>query len=1025
MLKDGLYEQMVSYGLQEWLDRERDRIASTDLIDKEEAPRILARYVADIIEQELRQRQTGHLRSQIDFINHILTQVQTDDARLFEDGRRLLALHNRINYGGEFKTTKDPRPLTSMAESSLFTGAEHEPSMYYELQREIQTSDRVDMLVSFIKWSGLRLLMDQLQEFTNNGGQLRIITTSYMGATDVKALETLRQLPNTEIRVSYDTKRTRLHAKAYVFYRDTGFSTAYIGSSNLSNAAISSGLEWDVKITARDLPDTMHKVEATFESYWNASEFSPYRASERTRFEQAIRAEKVSGETNTFYPFDIRPYPYQQEILDKLEAERTVRGHNRNLVVAATGTGKTVISAFDYKRYCALHPDRPNRLLFVAHRREILKQSLATFRGILKDPNFGDLFVGTDRPGQIEHLFLSIQTFNSREFHEHTSPEFYDFIIVDEFHHAAAPSYEKLLQYYQPKILLGLTATPERMDGKDITEYFEGRIAAEIRLPEAIDRQLLSPFQYFGVSDAVDLSELKWVRGGYDCTELSNLYTGNDARVHLIHKQLQKYVTDIDEVKGIGFCVSKEHAKYMARRFNAVGIPSLYLTSDSLDEVRMSAQKRLEQGEIRFIFVVDLYNEGVDIPAINTILFLRPTESLTVFLQQLGRGLRFSRDKDCLTVLDFIGHANKNYRFEEKFAALMESNTRSMTREIQEGFVSLPRGCFIQLERKAKEYVLENIQQSFATTRGFVRRIADFAENTGKEVTLANFLNEYTVDIRDIYRRNNFSRLKVQAGVAEDFSESLEAELTKGFAKVCAINSRRWIDFLLRALPSLKTLQPTEKELRMLEMLHHTLFAEGAENVIESLLRLHENPVLMAELLEILRYNYNRIDFVDKEIEIGFPCPLDLHCDYTRDQILAAMDYASPQSMREGVKYFPQWNLDVLLVTLNKANKDYSPSTMYNDYSINETLFHWQSQNTTSADSPTGQRYMHHKERGSKILLFVREFREDKAGAAPYTFLGLCDFVKSEGEKPMNIVWRLHEPIPAKSMRKTNKLLVG
>ena len=1051
MLHHGLYEQVINNALTSELAEIPEARKAVAPIDKAEASKVLAQYLADVVQKGLDNvlDNGGDLSAQIALTNQIVSLIQNttkeaDFASLGVDQRaeQLLALLReadpRLAVG---KTAADlSRPETSIAQSSLFTGAIHEPQMYTELKKEIVSADRIDMLVSFIKWSGLRLLMDELREFTQNGGELRIITTSYMGATDVKAIEELRQLPNTKIKVSYDTKRTRLHAKTYVFYRNTGFTTAYVGSSNLSNAAISSGLEWNVKVTRKDLPETIDKIAATFESYWNSNEFEYYSEDQKERLARALNAEKYFGSNHAeVYTMDITPYSYQQEILDKLEAERTVRGYNRNLVVAATGTGKTVISALDYKRFRKQNPDKPCRLLFVAHREEILKQSLYTFRAVLKDANFGEMFVGSYKPESIDNLFISIQTFNSQDFTAKTTPEFYDYIIVDEFHHAAAPTYQKLLSYYQPSILLGLTATPERMDGKSILSYFGNRIAAEIRLPEAIDRKLLCPFQYFGVTDTVDLDTLKWSAGGYDKSELTNIYTLSGAmaqrRADLVVSSLLKYVTDIDDVKGLGFCVSIEHAEFMCRYFNDHGIPSMYLTGSSPDEERKAAKQRLVTGEVRFIFVVDIYNEGVDIPEVNTVLFLRPTESLTVFLQQLGRGLRLAEDKECLTVLDFIGQANKKYNFEDKFAALLSNTTRSVTREIKDGFVSVPKGCYIQLEKKAARYILDNIRASYGNTAGLVSRVASFADDTGLELTLGNFLDYYHLDPRAVYKFTSFSRLCARADVSPDFQEPLEDILTKAFARLAVIDSRRWISFLLDLLPRLDDIDFTalpELQKRMLQMFYITIWGKAAEDwssdeVLDNLYALSDSPVLLSELLELLRYRYEKIDFIDEPVDLDFDCPLDLHCTYTRDQLLVALDFLKPSTVREGVKWLPEKQLDVFFVTLNKADKDYSPTTMYNDYSINESLFHWQSQSTTAENSATGQRYIHHRERGSKVLLFVREFKSDRVtgGAEAYTYLGTASYVRHTGSRPMNVTWKLDRPIPAKFLKKTNKLVVG
>lgn len=1057
MLPDGLYEQIINIMLNDELERLKDKYIQRAPIDEAEAPKILAKYIAEVAEREL-ERVKGGKKAQAAFVNKIISAIKDavrqddiDRLSIAEEPEQLLALTDKMNpvwaaRAVSGKGSAPVRPETSIAQSGLFTGdAVHEPKMYSEFKKEILSCSNIDMLVSFIRGGGLRLIKDELTAFTQNGGRLRIITTSYMGATEARAVEELEKLPNTQIKISYDTQRTRLHAKAYIFHRDTGFTTAYIGSSNLSNAAISDGLEWNVKATQRDLPEIIGKITATFESYWNDGEFELYSKAQHERLVRALQTEHKSCGSEAIFTADISPYSYQREILDRLEAERIVRGYTRNLIVAATGTGKTVISALDYKRFRRSHPKNPCRLLFVAHREEILKQSLYTFRAVLKDANFGEIFTGSCHPDSFDNLFISIQTFNSQSFTERTKPDFYSFIIIDEFHHAAAPTYQRLLEYYRPDILLGLTATPERMDGKNIFKYFSGRVAAEIRLPEAINRQLLCPFHYFGVTDTVDLSRLKWSRGGYDKVELSNIYTLSGAaaskRADMIISSLQKYLTDIDTVKGLGFCVSIKHAEFMCSHFNRCGIPSLFITGSSPDEERKTAKERLISGEVRFIFAVDIYNEGVDIPEINTVLFLRPTESLTVFLQQLGRGLRLSEGKECLTVLDFIGQANSKYCFENKFAALLSNTAGSVKQEIRNGFNSAPKGCYIQLEKIAAKYILENIEASYGKRKELIERLASFYEDTGMYPTLADFLSHYRMDPRSLYKKSastrlSFSRLCAEANIITDFSEPLEAALTKALARLSSVDSRRWIAFLLKLLskPEAADISSmSEAEQRMLRMFYITVWPDKENDLLsldimrKNLRSLADNPVMLYELKELLKYKYDRIDFIDSPIDLGFDCPLDLHCSYTQNQILTALDYLKPSAVREGVKWLPEHKLDILFVTLNKADKDYSPTTMYKDYSVSERLFHWQSQSTTAEHSNTGRRYINHKKQGSHVLLFVREFKSDKISGdtAAYTYLGTANYREHCGEKPMNIIWELDYPIPAKYINKTNKLLAG
>ncbi|MBO5534157.1 MAG: DEAD/DEAH box helicase family protein, partial [Clostridia bacterium] len=423
MIKPGLYEQIISRAISRELDAVSEDCKHVEKLDAAEAPQALAGYVAEAVRATLEGMSSGsgeQLAQQVNLVNEILSVLaakRVDIGERFVDERAELLLQvlreDDPQRSVGMTAARVPRPETPMSLSSLFTGAAHEPKMFTELQKEIASADRIDMLVSFIRWSGLRLILDALIGFTERGGILRVITTSYMGATEIKAIDELAALPNTAIKVSYDTTRTRLHAKTYVFFREDGFTTAYVGSSNLSNAAMSNGLEWNLKLTAMDQPDTLRKISATFDSYWNSDEFELYTPESHPRLAEALKGERWKGERQAFL-FDIHPYAYQQAILDQLRAEREVRGFFRNLVVAATGTGKTVIAALDYRNWRSAHPKEPNRLLFIAHREEILKQSLMTFQAVLKDPNFGELWVGQYQAEKVDHLFISVQTLNSK-----------------------------------------------------------------------------------------------------------------------------------------------------------------------------------------------------------------------------------------------------------------------------------------------------------------------------------------------------------------------------------------------------------------------------------------------------------------------------------------------------------------------------------------------------------------------------------------------------------------------------------
>lgn len=1024
----GLYDHLVTAALGDSFEKAGDpRLFDITEVDAEDSHAAVAQYLERLLcsaFSTLRGSESAERQRRL--VDRVLATLQDELGNDWEGRlqlssplRRLLAVH------GEPRDDPASRPNTPLARSALLTGSRHDPTLASELSKEFAASDRVDILCSFIRWSGIRLLMEGLKKLTEKGSyqggpRLRVISTSYMGATDPRAIEELAALPNTEVQVSYDTARTRLHAKAYLVHRETGFGSAYVGSANISKAALSEGLEWTSKISQYELPQIWQKVVATFESYWNDDEFERYDDAGADRLRQAISRERQAGaiEVGELPNFDLRPYPFQEEILDAIAAEREVRDKNKHLVVAATGTGKTMIAAFDYKRW---RGDRLPSLLFIAHREEILTQALGTFRAVLRDQNFGDLLAGGAEPTQKNHLFCSIQSYNSRALYD-LDPEHYDYVVVDEFHHAAAQSYRRLLDHVRPKVLLGLTATPERADGFDVLSWFDGEATAEVRLPDAIDRRLLCPFQYFGVADSVDLDGLTWQRGGYRVQDLNNVYTGNDVRAGLVLDKVYDKLLDPLAARALGFCVSVEHAKFMAEFFNAHNIPSAALSAESTRDERRAVRDKLVNKDINFIFVVDLYNEGIDIPEIDTVLFLRPTESLTVYLQQLGRGLRLHDDKDCLTVLDFIGAQHRQFRFASRFRELSTDPTRKLDGEVEAGFPHLPAGCSIQLERVAQQRVLENIKQSLSLRRPqMIQDLATLGRYLGRPPTIVEGLDFLDTPLDELLKRGLWSRLLSDASLADAPVDDDEAQLAKGIRRLAHMDDPRQIAFLLAHLNG----EPLNDAMtdRRLAMMHVSLWgADGhAMTVQEAGLRLAANPTATADLCAILDYRLKHTRTRPTGLAPDLTGPLALHASYTRDEALIALehwDHNNRPDFREGVLHIPSRRVDAFFVTLQKTEGAYSPTTMYEDYAISDRLFHWQSQSTTSAGSPTGQRYIRHRQEGYTPLLFVREHKKGQGGlASPYAFMGPADYVSHEGSRPVSIIWQLRTPMPVRLTR--------
>lgn len=1047
----GIYEELVTKLVKQRIDRLPDDqyYINKVKIDKEEAASLLARHLSQTIKTALGfvkgdGDSAGSIEQQIDIANKViqflkeeLNQSEFEGDLVEKEGQILKAVFNRVDnhFPNLDLRLKEITPYTRLTHSELFTGGNVGLSLDSELKKEILSSDRIDLLVSFIKFKGIIILERELRDFTERGGQLRVITTTYMGATDFKAIKLLSELPNTQVKISYNTSNERLHAKAYLFFRKTGFHTAYIGSSNFSRTALTDGLEWNIKVTTKEVGHIIDKFQKTFESYWQNNDFELFDASKHTeKLQSALKqgSNRQSGiQVSNF--FDIKPHPFQLEILERLEVERRVHNRYRNLIVAATGTGKTVISAFDYKSFRNENPQA--KLLFVAHRKEILEQALSTYRGILRDNNFGELWVDGLEPERYNHVFASVQTLNNRLDDTHLSPSYYDYVVIDECHHIPASSYRGLVNHFNPSILLGLTATPERMDGDDIRIDFDKHIAAEIRLPEALNRKLLCPFQYFGVSDSVDLSQVSWAKGKYNISELNNIYLKEDRRVGEVIQALQKYTRDLEDVRALGFCVSIEHAKYMATKFSLKGLKADYLTSDN-KKSRDYVKQDLIQKKINYLFVVDIFNEGVDIPEVDTILFLRPTESLTVFLQQLGRGLRLTDGKDGLTVLDFVGNTRPEYNFANKFRALIGKTNTMVDKEVEDNFPHLPLGCSIVLERKAKEIILDNIRAATTLHRNkLIQKIQTFDQDTDLPLSLSNFVNFYDIPLQTLYKRDGWKKLLHDSGKISDYdAQDAHKIISAIHKKWLSTKSSSYFEFILRLANQgfqIKIGDFTEVEQRMLLMLHYDIWqrAGGFHSLEESIRAIGKNKLMVEEITEVLDLLLDRIDFLELDIDLPFQQPLRVHARYTRDQIFAALDFSSfnrKWTGVAGVANHPSLNFEALFINLIKSEADFSPTTMFDDYAVNETIFHWQTQNTVGPNTEIGQSYINQKEMGKRILLFIREKPKDEfSNRFGYVFVGEGKYMDHYGSSPMSIHWELNEPLPHYLWKDAAKMQVG
>jgi len=1013
----GLYEVLITEALAARLRDLGEQLAAetNDLRAAEAADRIalhlsriVKRSVAAVDDADRVTRGIDLARALLLQIDAILSGSDATPDMPVTPGKVLRAIAGRQPDGSPEAI---PAPLIPLLDTTLLTNAPGEPRVGSQLHTEIHSADRIDLVMAFVRRSGIAPLLEALRAHCASGRSLRILTTTYTGSTEALALDALHAL-GAQVRVSYDTSSTRLHAKAWLFRRHSGFSTAYIGSSNLTHSAQTNGLEWNVRVSGARNPDVIDKVAAVFEVYWNSGDFVPY---ERDDFQARSESATGPGPRVVLSPTEIRPEPFQERLLEQIALSREC-GHHRNLLVSATGTGKTVMAAIDYTRLRETLPRA--RLLYVAHREEILDQSLATFRQALRDHAFGESWVGGRRPRAFDHVFASIQSLSATRL-SNVAPDHFDVVIIDEFHHAAARSYQALLDRIRPVELLGLTATPERSDGLPVLDWFNHRIAAELRLWDAIDQHRLSPFCYYGVHDGIDLREVPWQRGrGYDVEGLSNLLTASDAWARLVLGQVVQRVDDPHRMRALGFCVSVAHARYMARVFGDAGVEATAVWADSPDEERRAALADLAARRVNVVFSVDLFNEGVDVPAVDTLLLLRPTDSPTLFLQQLGRGLRRTHGKTVCTVLDFVGRHRTEFRFDRRFRALLGGTRKGLIDQIQGGFPFLPAGCHMELDPVATDIVLRNVRD--AVPSRWSARVEELRHVAHRfpDVTLARFMDEAGLELEDVYTgQKTWSDLQADAGLPVAPAGPEEAALRRACGRLLHVDDSQRIDSYRDILSLPEAPQPAAlpvRQRRLLRMLVASIVDKAAgrtASLEDGCLLLWQHPQVRVELLQLLDVLALRLEHLPHALPTHADVPLQVHARYSRIEILAAFgvgDGATVAPWQTGVYWAEAAKADLLAFTLDKTSGQFSPTTRYRDYAISRELIHWESQSTTRADSETGLRYQRHVELGTSVMLFARLRTSDRA----FSFLGPADYVRHESEQPMAITWRLHHPLP-------------
>ncbi|MGM0852610.1 MAG: DEAD/DEAH box helicase [Bacillota bacterium] len=923
-------------------------------------------------------------------------------------------------------------------ENKLITNS-NSGNLLNELIQSIKECKRFYFSVAFINFSGLQLLLESLKIAEEKGIKGQILTSTYLNFTDPKAMEKIKQFENIDLKVFVTDKEIGFHTKVYVFEYEESYKVI-IGSSNITQSALKSNIEWNVEIVTKEngafIKDILKEYQHLWEKSQNADEdFISQYEEFLNKIKQNQKEHQLIFEKAKY----IVPNRMQRRAMGNLERLRTY-GENKALVISATGTGKTYMSAFDVKGF------QPKKLLFLVHREEILKKAKDTFETLIANNGvtFG-LFTGNHKQNSADYLFSTIQTM-SRCYVDFHRDEF-DYIIYDEAHHATSPSYQKVMDYFTPEFTLGMTATPERSDQGNVFELFNNNVALEVRLHEALDDELIIPFHYFGITDVegVDLSDVSID----DIAEVTKRLKVNE-RVDFIVEKMNFYGHDGEKRKCLGFCASIEHAEYMAKEFNKRGFKSASLNGGDSIEKRDSYVKSLEnnEDELEIIFTVDIFNEGVDIPSINSVLMLRPTNSPIVFIQQLGRGLRKHENKSFLTVLDFIGNHSKVFLIAIALNGSRYYDKESLKVAIATGFANIPGATHIQMDEVAQERILEQIdRENFNSMKYLKEEYFEFKKLNQGKVPLylmdylkydgapdpTKFIDKEKSYLHFVAKVEKDDRLKKI--ILDDIFESILKELSSKLPlkRIYEFIILRYLmdheEITLHAAKHeiLKIVEGVEEEsiLHAFENLNQDYYDSVQKRTKEKLVDHREGRLVKTDAFEttlenkdyyifiedILNYGIFRYEKVYKNKNHGVP-HFKLYEQYQMVDAALLSNYRKTHSSFRGSGLLTNGNEYFLYIDLHKE-EDIKESINYKDKFIDTKYFQWQTPNSTGQSSERGKNIIFNLQRNINLHLFIRKYKKIDEKTEPYIYIGKGNVVEYEGEKPITVKMELEHEIPS------------